>query len=192
MSNSSKKVKLGNTYFNQRNNVNRPSATCNITSLAMALSIRGIKGNGKGQLEDQLFNKAASLGVSIHEPTGIKAVAESFSGIECVFRADGSIADIKAALDRGNVCVVHGYFTASGHIVAVVGYDDTSGHLIVDDPWGEWYSTGYDYNPVSGEDGVGNDTLFRYQTFASLCSDTPSAHYDAISDIWFHEVKRKA
>jgi hypothetical protein len=160
----------------------------------MALSLRGVKGNGNGQFEDQLFQIAEDLGVSIHEPAGIKAVAETFDGIECVFTDRGSIAKLKAALDRGNVCVVHGYFTGSGHIVAVVGYDDNTGRLIVDDPWGEWHAAGYDYNDQTSEspDNIGNDTLFRYDTFARLCSDYQNLGHLQINDIWMHEVKRKA
>ncbi len=44
-------------------------------------------------------------------------------------------------IDIGNLAVIHGWFTPSGHIVTVVGYSDTV--LIVHDPYGEWFAWGY-------------------------------------------------
>jgi hypothetical protein len=187
-------------YQNQRNNKYRPGATCNLTSAAIALSVRGVKSNTPGlSLEDALFECAERNGYNIHTPDGIKSTVETYApDILCSFTANGSIERIIAAINRDNVVVVHGYFTRSGHIVAVVGYDSDKKTLIVDDPWGDCIiengkPVGYRLNNTTddSENQPGNDSEFRFQTFASICSDSPESSWQDINDIWMHEVMKR-
>ena len=44
----------------------------------------------------------------------------------------GTLAQLRASLDRGEPVIVHGFFTDYGHVVVVTGYDE--GGYYVNDP----------------------------------------------------------
>ncbi|ASV43898.1 hypothetical protein, partial [Cyanophage BHS3] len=76
-------------------------------------------------------------------------------------------------IDRDLPVIVHGYFTASGHIVCVTGYDDE--HVRIHDPYGEWFVDGYQTSET------GSVYWMRNETFDRLCND---------GGIWTHFFAR--
>lgn len=128
-------------YKSQLDNWFNPTGACNVTSLAMCLEYLGAKRKAtSGQFEDELYEYAIARGYNRHSPHDLARIARDY-GVRDRFFEAGSIDRIKAWVAAGNPAVIHGYFTAFGHIVAVVGYDETG--LIVNDPYGEWFATGY-------------------------------------------------
>jgi len=73
--------------------------------------------------------------------------------------------------------IVHGYFTSFGYIVVIRGYDDTG--FLVNDPYGEWFSTGYD-NSRSGE-----RLHYSHDLIARTCSQESRGNP---AHIWLHTV----
>ncbi|MBC6435964.1 hypothetical protein FM036_43435 [Nostoc sp. HG1] len=65
---------------------------------------------------------------------------------------------MRRAIAEGRPCIIHGYFTSFGHIAVVRGYDRTG--LFVNDPFGEWTSSGY-LTEVSGENLHYSDGLVQ-------------------------------
>lgn len=57
------------------------------------------------------------------------------------FTQHSDLDRLRQSIDDGFPSIIHGYFTSFGHIIVVSGYDDTG--FIVNDPYGEWFSTGY-------------------------------------------------
>jgi uncharacterized protein YvpB len=135
-------------HFSQLNNVYHPEGTCNLTCAAMCLYYHGVRAKKKGvQLEDELFEYVYDNKLSRHSAEHIAKVIRAF-GCQDKFTWNGTIAEIEQSIDAGNPCIIHGMFTRSGHIIVVRGYDDAG--LFVNDPYGEFWDTGYDTG-VSGE-----------------------------------------
>ena len=134
-------------YLSQRDNTIRPSQTCNMTSAAMVVGYYyPDKLKGKRQLEDVLTEKLtqAKGPSSIYYHANIVAILKEY-GVNSTFSTETSFAAIKAHLATGNPVIYSGRFTSSGHIIVLVGFDDKG--FIVNDPWGEWFSTGYQKKP---------------------------------------------
>ena len=171
-------------YLPQYDNAINPSGACNVTSVAMCLKYGGIRGDGSmPQLEDQLYKMCQRYGYSRHDPYGLAAlVNDKFGkhGFVDEFTPNGTLDAIKEAIDQGIPCVIHGYFTRFGHIVVIKGYD--SAGFIVNDPWGEYFPSGYDLT-VSGE-----DLHYSYGLISRICS--PESPSDP-RHIWLHKIYRK-
>jgi Peptidase_C39 like family len=177
-------VDLPIPFLTQLDNVNVPYGTCNVTSIAMALKFLGIKGNGKGQLEDQLFSRVMKLGLSRHSPHDLAYLVNldyGSLGIRDVFKDKATHAELKAHLAKGFPAIVHGFFTDSGHIIVVRGYDDTAyggrGAYIVNDPYGEFYKDGYDTS-ASGE-----RLYYSYRMMKDLAGSD--------GDFWVHFISKE-
>lgn len=156
-------------YLSQLDNLYEPNGTCNTTSVAMVMQYFGIQGDGSGlQLEDQLTKKCWTEGWDRHSPTDLVKLFK-WKGIKDKFRSDASWPSIRKWLEAKKPCIVHGYFTRSGHIVVIRGYDDAAydgrGAFIVNDPNGEWNAWGYDHG-----DGKGNGAFYSYALMNRLCS----------------------
>lgn len=122
-------------YYSQLDNKFDPYTACNVTSLAMCLSYYKIKPPDYMQLEDYLFQRAADRGWSRFTPEGIKKLAESFKGIKNHLTTAGTLQNIRESINKGWPVIIHGFFTAPGHIIVIVGYTDDG--FIVHDPYGE-------------------------------------------------------
>lgn len=166
-------------YFSQLDNKLNPSGACNVTSCAMAAYYKGVRGDGNGQLEDQMYRRCEQRGWSRHNPVGLKLLLESY-GLTDDLRYNGTFADIRSAIDNGKPVIVHGYFTRFGHIVLLRGYDNTG--FYVNDPNGEYFSWGYD-TLVSGE-----NLHYSKELIARTCS--PES-VNSPADILIHIVERK-
>lgn len=168
-------------YRSQRDNYYNPSGSCNVTSVAMCLFWLGIRGNGEYvQLEDECYARCLDRGWSRHEAVGLQNLAESYPGIKDDFISNGTLDDIRSAIDAGIPCVLHGYFTRFGHIIVAKGYDEDG--LLVNDPWGEWHRSGYDTS-VSGE-----GLHYSNHLIASKCS--PESEQNP-RDIWLHRIYKQ-
>jgi uncharacterized protein YvpB len=167
-------------YRSQTDNYYNPEGSCNVTSIAMCLLHHGIRGSGQYlQLEDECYARCLNRGWSRHEANGLVRLAESYPGIKDDFIPNAGFDDIRRAIDSGIPCVIHGYFTRFGHIIVVKGYDNHG--LIVNDPWGEWYSSGYDTS-VSGE-----GLHYSNGLIARVCS--PESERNP-RDIWLHKISK--
>lgn len=166
-------------YLSQLNNTYNPYGSCNVTCVAMCLYYLGMPRREGAQLEDELYLKLEDMGRSRHNPYDLKYLIETYPGYKDVFRENGTFADIRGAIDAGHPVIVHGYFTSFGHIVVIRGYDDAG--FLVNDPYGEWFSSGYD-NARSGE-----RLHYSHDLIARTCS--PESRSNP-ANIWIHTVMR--
>lgn len=167
-------------YLVQADNALNPSGACNVTSIAMCLSYLGYNPDrGNQQIEDFLYGLCDRYGFDRHSPWGLKDLVEC-----CGYSSDtteqGTLQEIRDAIAAGHPCVIHGYFTYFGHIVAVAGYDDTG--LIVNDPYGEYYASGYDTH------ATGEGLHYSYRLISRTCS--PESEADP-QNIWLHRISRR-
>lgn len=167
-------------YFTQLDNEHNPSGSCNVTSIAMCIWYLGIRGDGSyPQLEDQLYQRCINNEWSRHSPDDLKKLAESYPNIKDDLTKSGTLTDIRDAIDQGIPCVIHGYFSRSGHIIVVKGYDDQG--FIVNDPYGTYYKEGYN----TSESGEG--VHYSNELIARVCS--PESE-DNPQDIWLHRIRK--
>jgi GH24 family phage-related lysozyme (muramidase) len=164
-------------YLSQLDNRYNPYGSCNVTCVAMCLYYLGMPRREGTQLEDELYVKLEDMGRSRHNPYDLKYLIETYPGYKDIFRENGSFADIRGAIDAGHPVIVHGYFTSFGHIIVIRGYDDTG--FLVNDPYGEWFSSGYD-NSRSGE-----RLHYSHDLIARTCS--PESRSNP-ANIWIHTV----
>ena len=171
-------VRLNVPYKMQLDNKFEPYSTCNVTSLAMCLEYYDSDVVHKhksqfAQLEDELYQYMSDKGLNKHYPEHLAQVARDY-GIEDDFTVHGTFDRCKQHLNEGNLCIIHGYFTAPGHIIVLVGYDSTG--FIVHDPYREWFSTGYRTN-LSGE-----YLHYSYNLIEKTCA------YDG--EFWVHYLSK--
>ena len=166
-------LQLAVPYLSQHDNELYPGGTCNTTSIAMCMAFFGeplVSQDGL-QLEDHLTQYCLDNGLSRHSPGDLEVLAQRY-GYRPRFSATATWEQVRTHLDSGKPCVVHGYFTASGHIIAIIGYTEKS--LTVHDPWGEWWPNGYD-TTISGE-----ALSYSRQMMEDLCGP------DSDGQLWIH------
>jgi len=122
-------VSLDVPYFYQYNNAYEPSATCGVTSTAMAINFWMPNTTTPDALYLE-FGKSKA-----QSPSGIASIYTA-KGIASDWTTTGTREQIRAHLDEGRPVVVHGFWTGSGHIAVIVGYDDDG--WIANDPAGDW------------------------------------------------------
>lgn len=155
-------------YFSQLDNKFEPYRACNVTSVAMCLWYLGIRGDGSQlQLEDELHTRAIDKGWNRFTASGLKSLAESYAGIKDDLTEKGTLKDIRDAIDQEKICIVHGFFTAAGHIMVVKGY--TENGFIVNDPYGEWYPWYYDTNELGGNNKKGESLEYSKRLMTACC-----------------------
>jgi uncharacterized protein YvpB len=173
-------ISLKVKYNSQLDNEYNPSGACNVTSIGMCLKYKGIEATLESQLEDELYVRLQDNGWSRHDPYDLQKIANLYPGIVDTFTEYGTFDDIYKAIDAGNPCVVHGYFTRFGHIIVIKGYTDNS--FIVNDPYGEWHDWGYDTR-ASGE-----SLEYSKGMIARLCSPESMGNPQ---DIFLHVISKK-
>lgn len=135
-------------YHTQLNNALNPMGACNVTSFAMMMRYFQIPQRTNAvQFEDELYRYLEAKNLSRHDPEDLAAMAAAY-GLKDDLILQGRMADIQKAVAEGNPCILHGYFTSFGHIIVVRGYDQRG--CFVNDPFGEWFESGY-RNDLSGE-----------------------------------------
>ena len=160
-------------YFSQLNNEMNPHGSCNVTSVAMCLTYLGYQHQHPGQLEDELYQYCLSQGLSRHSPWDLQELIGRY-GYQDDFQDKAKWAEVKTWLAGGNPCIAHGWFTRSGHIVTLTGYNEKG--WVVHDPYGEWFSWGYDTS-VSGK-----NLTYSYGMMRQICGTD--------GDLWIHYVSK--
>ena len=170
-------VELNVPYFSQRDNRNRPWATCNVTSVAMVLYYYGVRPQRSGQqLEDEFYEWCVRrYGTNAQTDNAVLVQLSKGYGFNASFGTNRSWAQIKSRIRRGQPVVVGGYFTHAGHIVCVVGF--TPDGYIVNDPWGDAL-TGY-----QGRDG--RKVFYPNAYMNQMCCP------EGDGNIWAHFIARK-
>lgn len=165
-------------YKSQLDNALNPTGACNVTCFAMVMAYLQIRGRTTvGQLEDELYRYMETHGLSRWEPDDLARMATAY-GLQDEFTMRGTLADLRKAISLGYPCIIHGYFTSFGHIIVVRGYDQTG--FFVNDPYGEWTSSGY-RNDWSGENLHYSNGLIQ-----RVCSPEGEDY------IWIHRLSKRS
>ena len=173
-------IKTNNTkilkvpYLSQLDNVEDPYGTCNVTSVAMCMGYFGhpLRHNDV-QLEDELNQYCNNNNLNRHVPEDLAHLFKVYGYVDNFSRA-AKWSDVKSWLNSGNPTIVHGWFTASGHIIVICGYNE-SGWVVLD-PYGEYYATGYDTNRS------GANLTYSYKMMREVCGID--------GDLWIHYVSK--
>ena len=153
-------------YFNQENNDIEGWRSCGATSAAMCLKYFEVSDLGPmPQYEDDVKQRFDRLGISHTTPGGIRRLIEGLGLIDNL-TMEGGLSDITRALDAGEICILHGYWTNPGHILVIRGYNH-NGDFFVNDPAGEWFYQGYRYNSRYTEDNKGENKLYSRRLISS-------------------------
>jgi uncharacterized protein YvpB len=164
-------------YLSQTDNKYNPYGACNVTSVAMCLAYYGMKPlNNWEQFEDELYRYMTDRGLSRHSPYHLQKVTNIYGkpyGIKNDFSERRTVEDIKSALLKNFPVIVHGYFTAFGHIVVIVGFNQHG--FIVNDPYGEYWDSGYDRNTLSNPN-KGRNLIYSYSLMNRLLSPEGPGH----------------
>lgn len=164
-------------HKSQLDNVFNPRGACNVTSFAMVMAYFQIKGRtNPRQIEDELYQYMERTGLSRWDPEDLAQMGTDY-GLRDDFTTRGRLSDVRRAIAEGRPCIIHGYFTSFGHIIVVRGYDRTG--LFVNDPFGEWTSSGY-RTDLSGENLHYSDGLVQ-----NKCSP------EGEDFIWIHRLARR-
>ena len=184
-------VKNDVPYFSQTKNLVDPTGSCGSTSLTMALKFFGVKGEffDNNSTPDDVTNLFRSQGLDTGSPEDIRSIC-TYLGLSDELLLAGTLRDIYQALNSGFLVIAHGYFTPSGHILLISGYDGSN--FIVNDPNGEWFSSGYQDSTV-GKDLTYSARLivaacsaFSYEDFINYYTTFPSLV--DVSNMWLHII----
>ncbi|MEB3293513.1 MAG: C39 family peptidase [Synechococcales bacterium] len=161
----------------QLNNALNPQGACNVTCFAMVMQYFQIpQRTAAMQFEDELYRYMDANDLSRHDPEDLEVMSEAY-GLRNEFTTRGSLFDIRKAIAEGKPCIIHGYFTSFGHIIVLRGYDRNG--FYVNDPYGEWTSSGY----LQG--GFGKNLHYSNRLIQSKCSPEGSDY------IWLHRLSKK-
>jgi len=171
-----KTKRLNIPYHTQLNNALNPMGACNVTCYAMVMRYFQIqKRTNAVQFEDELYRYLESRNLSRHDPGDLAQMGRDY-GLNVDLTLRGSLMDIRRAIAQGKPCIVHGYLTSFGHIIVIRGYDRKG--FFVNDPFGEWFDTGY-RNDLPGENLHYSNRLIQ-----SKCSPE-GANY-----LWLHRISK--
>jgi hypothetical protein len=188
-------------YFSQEDNEIAPWRTCGATSSAMCLKYFKVPDLGSfPQYEDDVKERFDKLGLDHGDPDGIRMLLEGL-GLRDDLTLNGSLSDITRSLDSGKICILHGYWTASGHILVIRGYNK-NGNFFVNDPAGEWFYDGYRKNSSFSPDNKGENKLYSRRLISSaggafsqgeafVFYDTwGSSEIESTATMWLHRVSK--
>ncbi|MCU0526800.1 MAG: C39 family peptidase [Elainella sp. Prado103] len=188
-------------YFSQEDNEIEPWRTCGATSAAMCLKYFDVPDLGAyPQYEDDVKKRFDKLGIDHGSPDGIRRLLEGL-GLRDDLTLKAKLSDITRALDAGEICILHGYWTASGHILVIRGYNE-KGDFYVNDPAGEWFYSGYRKNSAFFPDNKGENKLYSRRLISTAANafslrqalsfyDTwDNSQIESAATMWLHRVSK--
>lgn len=114
----------------------------------------------KKQLEDDLYLMFKERGWDRHVHDHLSRFFPIF-GLTNEFKVKASWEEIKVHLANKKPVIYGGRFTKSGHIIVIRGYDENNKQWIVNDPWGEYFTSGY-------QDKSGENLCYSYDLLARM------------------------
>jgi hypothetical protein len=153
-------INLNVPYYSQRDNRTRPHQTCNMTCAAMIVQyFYPDTKSSYSQLEDEMTAYCTGQWGfdGIYYPNLISATLNHW-GVSGNF-GDYTWQEAKAHLAEGNPCIYNGKFTGSGHFVVFRGFNERG--FLVNDPWGEWFASGY-------QNKSGANLLYSYNLIQNI------------------------
>ena len=110
-----------------------------MTSLGMVLTHYGLGHlvpGGDPRVSDRLLAYCDAHVLDRHDLEVIRDLAIKF-GVADAASYSHTFPEIKAHLATGELVIVQGNFTPSGHVIVIVGYDEDAGTWICNDPAGD-------------------------------------------------------
>jgi len=166
-------------YLCQFDNELHSAGSCNMTSLGMVLKQYGKAQNVPGsyaRVSDRLLQYCDANGFDRHSLGVIRNLAVKFG-----LKDDASYAhtfdEIKAHLGKGELVIIQGNFTPSGHVIVFCGFNSETGTWVCNDPAG-------DHTAPNGyhEPGWGSGDHVRYPSeWVHTC-----AAPDGDGKVWAH------
>ena len=172
----------GVPYFFQYSNQLYPGSSCQNTSVAMVLAYIG----WDGVPDDITSSWGKDYAQSPHNLSSMFntiASSENLSG-RLVTDTNGSLGEFRSLASRGEVLIVHGYFTGYGHVLVVTGFDGVD--YTANDPAGVWRGTfkgGYGWSSSV----EGHSIEYNKQSFESAIGTSDG--YSSLP-LWYHVLNR--
>jgi hypothetical protein len=165
------------------------SYTCQSACIAMALGTTNVL-EIRSQLE-QLGDPG--------DPACMKSLLQESLGDRYSFNDNASLTDAREALKQGAYCIVHGWFTASGHVIGLDGIEidpkTLNCRFNVKDPWSEFDFQAWQFSPAATfYDGYYSSygiyaTCVASQSFGHAAQIYRRGELDsARSGMWLHTI----
>ena len=136
-------VNLKVPFFSQLDNKFQPHSSCLATSVAMVCAFFGEKpSNANIQIEDEFYQWLQKKGMNRFVHDNMTTIF-NVCGYHNTFKVDATADEIKAHLRKGFPVIYSGTLTHSGHIIVIRGFNESKQCWYVNDPYGEWFSSGY-------------------------------------------------
>ncbi|NER51364.1 MAG: glycoside hydrolase family protein [Symploca sp. SIO1A3] len=143
-------VNLKVPFFSQLDNKYQPYVTCNVTSVAMCCAFFGEKpSNFNVQMEDEFYLWLQGKGLNRTYHSNLVKVFEA-CGYKDTFKTDATWEEVKEHVRKGNPVIYSGTLTHGGHIIVIRGFNESKKCWYVNDPYGEYFSWGYN-TKLTGE-----------------------------------------
>jgi predicted double-glycine peptidase len=153
----------GFPYFYQYSNKLLPEGTCQNTCIAMVLKYYAGREGKEKQVIDGITPDYLTTKWGNKKAQSVEGLEQVFNdeakAVGLTIRGKGtttaSLDEFRALAKSGRPSIVHGYFTAYGHIMVVLGYDGS--HYFCNDPAGKWsqeYKNG-GYSAANENEGIG-------------------------------------
>lgn len=143
-------VNLKVPFFSQLDNKFKPHSSCLATCVSMVCAFFGEKPSSPNlQMEDEfyLWLQKNNMNRFVHD--NMTKVFQA-CGYKNRFKIDATWDEVEEHLRKGNPVIYSGTLTHSGHIIVIRGFNESKKVWYVNDPYGEYFSYGYNTN-LTGE-----------------------------------------
>lgn len=149
----------------------------NVTSFAMVMAYFRVKRtrNNIWLMEDEVYQHLEINKLNRWNLADLATMVSNY-GLEDDFTMRGCLSDMRQAIAKGNLCIVHERSTSFGNTIVVKGYDQNG--FLVNDPCGRWTSSGY-CKDLSGE-----NTYYSNEFIQSKYSPEGDGYF------WLHRISK--